>query len=253
MFPKIISDFFSSENGSPKKPHLELLDYQEALLKLKNILCLVSGLSELKDPQILRENYGPFASFCLALWAHTKVLRHLNDAHLHSPVPWNMETDFPSHPSIAADISKYSQCFQANQTLTAVLNSFSGWTLFSKEKTECGCGMTEAKEINLEIVLNHVISIDHEHGLCIKEFIGVRSDNPKFLKKHYKPISESRIDQNLYIISLSGIYISLQDLVNFCEKKESFQLKTTESVKMKEFNDREFRKRLFDLTKEIVI
>src|SRR3989344_6670987 len=68
--------------------------------------------------------------YILALKAQRKVIGYLNDDNFYCQVLWDTATRFPSHPSLAADVLKYAEVFEADGELQAILNSFSGWSLF---------------------------------------------------------------------------------------------------------------------------
>lgn len=164
--------------------------------------------------------------FCLALEAQKKILDHLNDDNFYCQVPWDLRTGLPSHPSLAADAVKYSELFEVSSQLKALLNSFSGWSLFTKETKKCHC-MVKGKtiEVGINIFVNTLLKADSD-GLKIKLLFGVKSDVDGYIEQHWhlkKSEYESKVADDLYIIfscenviSFAGENLALQPVSFHC-------------------------------------
>ena len=143
--------------------------------------------------------------FLMALMAQRKVLANLNDENLYCQVLWDERTGFPSHPSLAADVAKYFEIFNTSDWLKALLNSFSGWSLFRQEKILCCCGRKE-RIVSLDIMINTILSVSSvpkssiNSSLEIKLLVGVKTDDMEHLKMHYNIKKQSKVDGGLYII-----------------------------------------------------
>ena len=167
----------------------------EAISRLDEVINqLKLKLGENNQPNLLAAQV-----FCLALEAQKKVLAYLNDDNFYCQVPWDPATDLPSHPSLAADVAKYTELFPVSADLKALLNSFSGWSLLHHEKLPaCCCGRKE-RPVDSDIMLNAILKSDNG-SLTIKFLVGVKSGDNDHLEKHYNIKQKSQVVDGLIII-----------------------------------------------------
>ncbi len=204
---------------------IEFLEYQESIVKLRNILGAVPA------------NF----SCVLALKAQLKVLEYLNDQHFNCPVPWDKRIGLPSHPSMVADAQKYTEFFSCSEDLKSILNSFLGWSLFAKEELLCCCGgsLLKPREVSLEVMLNHALKVDKigdDYFLIVKQLVGVKCGNRGHLKNHYNFGRMSQVVDELSMIFVSEAGFSL--------KSNQIDYRLTSVQKADQFNFEEFSRRI---------
>lgn len=131
----------------------------------------------------------PARCFYIALLGEMLVLRVINDNELKicCPVPWYEDLGFVSLPTFSADAGKAPEFVGENKALKAVLKSFIGWQVFSKEVKEgCACGMNmwKTRDVSYEVLVNHA-AVSGAGGVLIKQFFAIRSEDVKFRDEHF--------------------------------------------------------------------
>lgn len=201
---------------------------------------LKKEIEQKKSPDFLAA-----AVYYLALKAQIKVLNYLNEDNFFCQAPWDLKTDLPSHPSLAADVVKYGELFDAPFRLRAFLCSFSGWTLFNQEILKgCRCRVAKGENVSLDVMANAILSVK-DASLTVKLLVGIKSDNLDHLIKHYgrnekneNATKQSRVDDQLYIIYIcenriivNGEEIFVEPISYFLpENKETFDIKCLEEI-----------------------
>src|SRR3989344_787406 len=215
---------------------IEFLDYQESIVKLKDILTIY--FPDSSDSNIIT----------LLLKAQMKVLEYLNDQHINCLVPWDKRTGLPSHPSMVADAQKYANFLRCSEGLKSLLNSFLGWSLFAEEKLLCCCGgsLLKLRNVSFDVMLNHLLRVDQIGGdyfLIVKQLVGVRCGDKGHLKNHYNfgKMSQAMDDLSMIFTAESGFNLkSGQIRYRFCSSQKADQ-----------FNFEEFSKRINAINSEI--
>lgn len=162
----------------------------------------------------------------LLLASHLLAVKHLNS--IQSPrimqkligkenitcdIPWDETLGLPSHPTLAADAKSFPKIFRPeDQRLTALCESFSGWSLYATQKELCACNSRlKVNELTIEILVNHILKTEGDK-LLIKQLIGLRSKDLSRLEKHYyEDKVPSRFVDSLLIISDVSADIFLPD------------------------------------------
>lgn len=171
-------DVFKESFVPPK-----FIDWREACERLEKIR---RGLREsLEKAQTL--TLLPVRCLYLALLGELLVLRTINDDKFNCPVPWYEDTGFVSLPTFSADAGKAAEFVGENKALKAVLKSFIGWQVFSKEVKEgCACGMNmwKTRDVPYEVCVNHV-STQAGGMVLARQFFAIRSEDAKFRDEHF--------------------------------------------------------------------
>lgn len=220
-------------NGNNPNP-IEVLNYNDSIEKLQGITERVNGgAGEINLSESL-----PFFCFLAALKAQLKVLKYLNDEYLNCALAWDARTGLPSHPSIIADVGSYIKHFEPKGVLGIVLRSFLGWTLFSAENLMCACGRGfSLRQIKIDVMLNHAVRVEADN-LVIKQFLGIKCDDPGHLKHHYDVTKLSQRDNDLHLIWTCE---------NQVELKDGLEIKSVKTLQSKQFNAGEFENRILEL------
>ncbi len=183
--------------------YVRILGWRDSILRLEETV----GKFERGLMEFAGEAFLPFVSFFLLLSAQFKALESLNDEYLNCGLAWDERTGLPSHPSIIADGQTYRRLFKPDGILDAVLASFSGWILLSREQLFCCCGKKfrgplKDRNVEIDVLLNHILSFDDEKGFVVKQLVGIKCGDPEHLEHHYDFKKQSRRDDGLYIIWL---------------------------------------------------
>jgi len=110
-----------------------------------------------------------------------------------------------------------------------VLNSFSAWTLISRDKIPCCCGQGwKTRTVEIEVCLNHVLKVDGK-TLTVKQLVGVKSEDKDHAVNHYDFQSASKAVDGLRIIWVCENSIQLGE-------GDVFELKNLSLEKAETFN-----------------
>lgn len=205
----------------------EFKNYKESLEILADI---TDKLKEALGKESSLE-FLPAWCFRAALRAEMLTLASVNGDLISSPLAWDEETGFPSHPSLAADA--WSACNflgGQNEKLKLLLRSFSGWTLFCGESIKCACGTPgfKRREVQYDIFVEHALSKENG-GLLVKQMVAISSQDRKFLEKHFSWKTMSRA-MNAAIVYLAQNRVSR-------EKNGHIILEQLETESAQEFYD----------------
>jgi len=151
-------------------------------------------------------------SWCLflALLGEIMVLKTVNDGKLNCPLPWNEEIRFPSPPSFSADAKKSAEFAGENPKLQAILKSFSGWQVFSKEiKEGCACGLSafKTRDVAYDVLVNHIVVADGQ-GVLVKQLFAIRSDDRLFLSEHFNDKNGRKNDFSRVLPDANIVWLS---------------------------------------------
>lgn len=161
----------------------KFIGWREACERLEKIRRVLRDLLE-KERAL---EFLPARCFYIALLGELLVLRMINDDKLNCHVPWCENIGFVSLPTFSADVGKASEFVGENRALKAVLKSFIGWQVFSKEVKEgCACGMNmwKTRDVPYDVLVNHA-AVSSAGGVFIKQFFAIRSEDAKFREEHF--------------------------------------------------------------------
>lgn len=170
-----------------------------------------SGLSDLAEKQM------PLMAYTVLLGAAINHLTHSQSKMFYFPIPWEVDTGLPSHPSLIADARHYCRSNNLSDTTGIIVDSFAEWRLFKGQKIFCCCGkgsvISRERIVPIEIVIHHPISIDRKSNtLEIKQLVGVRSTDRDHTENHYNLRRDSRVDDNISIIRAAFTRIGIENL-----------------------------------------
>lgn len=170
-----------------------------------------SGLSD------LAEKHMPLMAYTVLLDAAVNHLAHSQNKMFYFPIPWEIETSLPSHPSLIADARHYCRSNNLSDTTGIIVDSFAEWRLFRQQRIFCCCGkgsiISRERIVPIEIVIHHPISIDRESNtLEIKQLVGIRSADRDHIENHYSLRRDSLVDHNISIINSSYVKINIDNL-----------------------------------------
>lgn len=161
----------------------KFIDWREACERLEKIRRSLRELLEKETTLVAL----PARCFYIALLGEMLVLCMINDDKLNCPVPWCEDIGFVSLPTLSADVGKAAEFVGENRALKAVLKSFIGWQVFSKEVKEgCACGMNmwKTRDVPYEVCVNHV-STQAGGMVLVRQFFAIRSEDAKFREEHF--------------------------------------------------------------------
>lgn len=181
----------------------------------RGIVCPLTGL-DLNSDAVKQTKLMFLDILLLLLTSHLATVKYLNLAqsevvmqkligseNITCDIPWDEKMGLPSHPTLAADAKSYPRIFKPEDgRLSALCESFSGWSRYATQKELCACNSRlRINELIIEILVNHILKA--ENGwISIKQLIGLRSKDTKRLEKHYyEDKSPSRFVDSLLIIS----------------------------------------------------
>ena len=193
--------------------------------KERGVVGPLSGL-EVSADQVKQTKLTFLDLLLLLLSSHAAVVRHLNSRqakadimkkligaeNITCDIPWDEELDIPSCPVLAADARSYPKIFKPeDKRIGALCESFSGWSLYSTQKELCACNSRlKVNELMIEIMVNHILKTEDDK-IFIKQLIGLRSEDPKRLEKHYyEDKVPSRFVDSLLIINDVSATFSLE-------------------------------------------
>ncbi len=227
----------------------KILGYSESLERIRNILGKFERkIREMGNPKNHSDSkwwqvFLPLVSFYLALRAQEKALEYLNDKHLNYGLAWDENIGFPSLPSLAADAGSYVKYLKPEGELKIILESFSGWASFSRQKTRCACGGNSfsLRDVFLEIMINHVLAVQGE-SVLVKQLLGVKSDDASHLEHHYNNFKKKseRID---------GLFMIWAVENEISAKEEAVEVRCMKANCADEFNFIGFGNKISKLTK----
>lgn len=195
-----------------------------------------SGLSD------LAEKHLPIMAYTVLLNAGINHLVHGQNKMFYFPIPWEVDTGLPSHPSLIADARHYCRSNNLSDTTGIIIDSFAEWRLFQQQKIFCCCGngsvISRERVVPIEIVIHHPINVDREANVLeIKQLVGIRSTDRDHIENHYDLRRDSRVNSDISIIKTGFVKI---DLANF-------QLVAQEENSAKQFDLNLFRKMFSDI------
>lgn len=163
----------------------KFIDWREACERLEKIRrCLREQLAQETAIAFL-----PARCFYIALLGELLLLQTINDNALRvcCHVPWYEDIGFMSLPTFAADAGKAAEFVGTNSALKAILKSFLGWQIFSKEvKAGCACGfgMWKTRDVAYDVLVNHGAA-SRGRDILVKQFFAIRSEDAKFRNEHF--------------------------------------------------------------------
>lgn len=167
---------------------IEPLHYEEALGRIHEVrqrLKIACARIELKE-----KNLVPVRAFEFLLAAEVAALKFLNDGRFNYAIPWDLEVNIPSVPSMIADVGVYAAralCEnKAYEVTRYACLSFSKEIPILRERYQCACGRVKfaEREIGLEILMRHIIK-KRGTKLLLSQIIGIMSDDKTHLDEHY--------------------------------------------------------------------
>lgn len=209
---------------------VEFIEDPEAIIaKLRKIKLALSDSAK---------KHRPVMAYDVLLKAFINNLALNQSRMFYFPIPWEVDVDLPSHPSLIADARHYCQSNNLSDTTGVVVDSFAEWRLFKQQNIFCCCGknstISRERTIPIGIMLHHSLGIDHKsHTLEIKQLIGIRSTDRNHIENHYNLHRNSRVNDDISII---GTYSTVVDLGSFelmaCKEEYAKQFDTDLFVKM---------------------
>lgn len=196
-------------NYTQKSNTVEFIeDPETTIARLQKIK---SGLSD------LAEKHMPFMAYTVLLGAAINHLTHSQNKMFYFPIPWEVDTGLPSHPSLIADARHYCRSNNLSNTIGIIVDSFAEWRIFQQQRIFCCCGkgsvISRERIVPTEIVIHHPIHIDREaKTLEIKQLVGIRSTDRDHIEHHYSLRRDSRVNHHISIISSAFATIEIENL-----------------------------------------
>lgn len=177
------------------------LGWQESLEKFDYLLKKPPAKEGASSVSITTPELLAFYAFRVALEAEREAVKLLNDEYLNCMVPWDPDTGFPTPSTIAGDAASLANTLPPHDTLRAILESFSRWTVLAQERILCSCGKSgsQQRDVELKVLMNHSIKSERG-GLTVKQFVGVRSGDFGHLKHHYGFKKDSKASDDIIIV-----------------------------------------------------
>lgn len=190
----------------------EVVEFIENLeITIAKLQKIKSGLSD------LAEKHMPLMAYTVLLGAAINHLTRNQNKMFYFPIPWEVDTGLPSHPSLIADARHYCRSNNLSDTAGIIVDSFAEWRLFQEQKIFCCCGkgfvISRERIVPIEIVIHHPINIDREANTFeIKQLVGIRSTDRDHIENHYNLRRDSRVDHNISIISTAFAKVGIEKL-----------------------------------------
>ncbi len=180
-------------------------------ISINRLRKIKSGLSD------LAERHMPIMAYTILFDAAINHLTHSQNRMFYFPIPWELDTGLPSHPSLIADAKHYCRTNNLTETTGVIVDSFAEWRSFKKQRIFCCCGkgsvISRERIVPIEIVIHHPVNIDREsRTLEIKQLVAIRSSDRDHIENHYDLRRASRVNSDISIIKTGFVKI---DLVNF--------------------------------------
>lgn len=212
---------------------IQIEDPETTIARLRKIKSRLSDLAE---------KHMPLMAYTVLLDAAINHLTHSQNKMFYFPIPWEIETGLPSHPSLIADARHYCQSSGLSNTTRIIVDSFAEWRVFQQQRIFCCCGkgfvISRERIVPIEIVIHHPINVDRgTNTLEIKQLVGIRSTDRDHIENHYDLRRDSRVNSDISIIKTGFVKI---DLVNF-------QLIAQEENSAKQFDLNLFRRMFGDM------
>lgn len=192
----------------------QTIRYEEGLDRLKRLIELIQAKISSENSKLLTENIGFLKVLCLALEAEHELINYLNDENINSPLAWDIATGFPSHPTLIADVQKYTGVFKAEDSiLSATMRSFDHWENLAQETSVRSSGVTSVlKNVRMTIKINHVLKTMNG-WLNFKQLVGVESTDlsEKELLDYFDFRLPSKVIDGLIIILKREMSLRVQN------------------------------------------
>lgn len=203
--------------GIVSRNTVQAIKYNEALDKIKDLKNkLIGQLNNLSPSECSSGRFFWLELYILAICAQKEMITSINDGFIASDVPWDLGADIPSVSSTIGDAVSYAERLKdpKDHFLKALLLSFSGWTLLSTEKKECACSNGKLQDISVDVLINVALSTktgEPSGRPIIAFFVGVQSDDPDHLERHYSFKDKSVRNEGLIIIHRSQGRVDTND------------------------------------------